>query len=33
MAGRLVIGFVCNYLVKAGNERYHMKTEQVETLA
>ena len=33
MAGLLVIGFVCNYLIKAVNERYHMKTEPVETLA
>jgi hypothetical protein len=25
MAGLLVIGFICNYLVKAVNARYHMK--------
>ena len=27
MAGLLVIGFICNFLVKAVNARYHMKSE------
>ena len=27
MAGLLVIGFICNFLVKAVAERYHMKPE------
>jgi hypothetical protein len=26
MAGLLVIGFICNFLVKAVHERFHMKT-------
>jgi MFS family permease len=28
MAGLLVIGFICNFLVKAVNEKYHMKPEE-----
>jgi MFS family permease len=27
MAGLLVIGFICNFLVRAVNERYHMKAD------
>jgi MFS family permease len=27
MAGLLVVGFICNFFVKAVHERYHMKTE------
>jgi hypothetical protein len=27
MAGLLVIGFICNFLIKAVHERYHMKTD------
>jgi hypothetical protein len=27
MAGLLVIGYICNYLVKAVNERYHMRAD------
>ena len=33
MAGLLVIGFICNLLVRAVNARYHMKSEEDSTLA
>jgi hypothetical protein len=28
MAGLLVIGFVCNFLVKAVDQRFHMRPER-----
>jgi MFS family permease len=33
MAGLLVIGLICNFLVKAVDKRYHMKEESDEALA
>jgi hypothetical protein len=33
MAGLLVIGFICNYLVKAVDARYHMKENDVRGAA
>jgi hypothetical protein len=30
MAGLLVIGFICNFLVKAVDKKYHMKREEGE---
>jgi hypothetical protein len=32
MAGLLVIGFLCNLMVKAVHERHHMKPEKQQTL-
>jgi hypothetical protein len=29
MAGLLVIGFICNFMIKAVNARYHMKENDV----
>jgi hypothetical protein len=31
MAGLLVIGFICNFLVKAVDKKYHMRQEEDET--
>jgi MFS family permease len=33
MAVLLIIGFVCNYLIKAVNERHHMTLEEAEEMA
>lgn len=30
MAGRLVIGFICNYMIKAVHERHYMKQEVLD---
>jgi len=30
MAGLLVIGFICNLMVKAVHERFHMKSDKAE---
>jgi hypothetical protein len=30
MAGLLVIGFICNFMIKAVNARYHMKDNEAE---
>ena len=33
MAGLLVIGFICNFFIKAVNERYHMKANDARAVA
>jgi hypothetical protein len=33
MAGLLIVGFICNFFIKAVNERYHMKDEALATPA
>ena len=33
MAGLLVIGFICNYFVKAVDKRFHMKDSETDALA
>ena len=33
MAGLLVIGFLCNFFIKAVHERHHMKEESAEATA
>jgi hypothetical protein len=30
MAGRLVIGFICNYMIKAVHERHYMKQDVLD---
>jgi hypothetical protein len=33
MAGLLVVGFLCNLLIKAVNERFHMRDDEAERAA
>jgi MFS family permease len=33
MAGLLVVGFICNFMIKAVNERYHMKANDARAAA
>ena len=33
MAGLLVVGFICNFMIKAVSERYHMKANDARAAA